>query len=241
MRGRIISASVLGAVAIGAVALFLWLDNRDAPMVSAQEVVQTACGALAKIDSYDFIASVKAEQDGVAFPDTLTVKASISGNDYQVSFSAGSDNTSEGIKVGDKGYVRSTAGGNVWEVSEAPLQDIVSQLRHLGDSPICPDLSNVTWKADEELEGEKVTVYTSGDLSGVEKDALDEVDSSFAGEKHVSVHEYWVDASGLLVQHREDRFTLVQYEGSRSVLRYLTLARFLDVGEPNTITAPAIP
>ena len=51
MRGRIISASVLGAVAIGAGALFLWLDNRDAPMVSAQEVVQTACGALAKIDS----------------------------------------------------------------------------------------------------------------------------------------------------------------------------------------------
>ena len=121
------------------------------------EVVQTACGALAKIDSYDFIASVKAEQDGVAFPDTLTVKASILGNDYQVSFSAGADNTSEGIKVGDKGYVRSTAGGNVWEVSEASLQDVISQLRHLGDSPICPDLSNVTWKAEEELDGEKVT------------------------------------------------------------------------------------
>ena len=84
-------------------------------------------------------------------------------------------------------------------------------------------------------------MYTSGDLSGVEKDALDEVDSSFEGEKHVSVHEYWVDASGQLVQHGEDRFTLVQYEGSRSVLRYLTLARFLDVGEPNIITAPAIP
>ena len=138
MRGRIISGSVLGAVAIGAVALFLWLDNRDAPMASAQEVVQTACDDMAKIDSYDFIASVKAEQDGVAFPDTLTVKASISGDDYQVSFSAGADSTSEGIKVGDKGYVRSTAGGNVWKVSEASSPGRYLPTQTLGRLPYLP-------------------------------------------------------------------------------------------------------
>ena len=96
-------------------------------------------------------------------------------------------------------------------------------------------------KGEDELDGVKVTVYTSGDTAGVEKDALDDVDSSFQGLKHASIHEYWVDGNGLLVQHREDRYTLSQYNGGRTILRYVTLATFLDVGEPNVITAPTIP
>ena len=196
---------------------------------------------MANLDSYDFIVTVKAEQGGVPFPETLTIKASISGKDYQTSITAdddGNQSASEGIKVGDMSYERTT--GNPWRISEAPFQDIVSHLGQLGASPVCPDLNNVTWKGEEELDGVKVTLYTSGDTSGVEKDALDDVDSSFQGLKHVSVHEYWVDSNGLLVQHREDRYTLSKHDGGSTLLRFLTLARFLDVGEPNIITAPVV-
>ena len=241
MSIKIASALAFGVV-IGMVALFVWLGNRDTPAVSAQETVEGVCSDMANLDSYDFIVTVKAEQDGVSFPETLTIKASISGKDYQTSITAdddGNQSASEGIKVGDMSYERTT--GNPWRISEAPFQDIVSHLGQLGASPVCPDLNNVTWKGEEELDGVKVNVYTSGDTSGVEKDALDDVDSSFQGLKHVSVHDYWVDGNGLLVQHREDRYTLSQHEGGRTVLRFLTLATFLDVGEPNVITAPAIP
>ena len=56
------------------------------PPASAQEVVESACGHMEGVDSYDFMASVKAEQDGVPFPDALTVEASVSGKDFQISF-----------------------------------------------------------------------------------------------------------------------------------------------------------
>ena len=94
------------------------------PPASAQEVVESACGHMEGVDSYDFMASVKAEQDGVPFPDALTVEASVSGKDFQISFTGGDGSTSEGIWVGNKGYTRSTAGGNVWEVSAAPSRTL---------------------------------------------------------------------------------------------------------------------
>ena len=238
---RIASLLTFGIVAIGMVALFVWLDNRNTPPVSAQETVQRVCGDMDNIDSYDFIASVKAEQDGVVFPDTMTFKASVSGKDYQMSYTVGSDNSSEFIKVGDMGYTRSSVDGNIWEVSKSDLQDIAPQLSALGDSPVCPEITNVLWKGEEELDGVKVTVYTSGDTSGVEKTALNDVDGSFQGLKHASNHEYWVDGNGLLVQHREERHTLSQHDGNRTVLHFFTLATFSGVGEPNTITAPTIP
>ena len=241
MNIKTASAFLLGVAVIGMAGLVVWFVSRDAPSVSAQEVVERACAGMADVDSYDFIVTVKAEQGGVPFPETLTIKASISGKDYQTSITAdddGNQSASEGIKVGDMSYERTT--GNPWRISEAPFQDIVSHLGQLGDSPVCPDLNNVTWKGEEELDGVKVTLYTSGDTSGVEKDALDDVDSSFQGLKHVSVHEYWVDSNGLLVQHREDRYTLSKHDGGSTLLRFLTLARFLDVGEPNIITAPVV-
>ena len=246
MNIKIASASLLGMVTMALASLSCSAEEPAStatpiPQASAQEVVESACDHMEGVDSYDFMASVKAEQDGVPFPDALTVEASVSGKDYQISFTGGDGSTSEGIWVGNKGYTRSTAGGNVWEVSAAPLENIVSQLSQLGDSPVCPDLSNVSLKGEDELDGVKVTVYTSGDTAGVEKDALDDVDSSFQGLKHASIHEYWVDGNGLLVQHREDRYTLSQYNGGRTILRYVTLATFLDVGEPNVITAPTIP
>ena len=63
------TASTLGIgvafIAIAGVALWT-LTISDTPTVSAERAMQVACGQLDKEDSYDIVASVKGEQDGVA-------------------------------------------------------------------------------------------------------------------------------------------------------------------------------
>ena len=101
-------------------------------------------------------------------------------------------------------YERFTPGEAGWRVSKTKFTDLTTHLEQLGVSPMCPDLSEVTQKGEEQLDGVKVTVYTAGDIDGVEKEDLEDLPSSFKGMKHASKHKYWVNERGLLVQHWKD-------------------------------------
>ena len=241
MRGRITtSIAVLGVVAIGIASLFFWGSNRDSPTVSAQEVVARACDGMAGLDSYDMITTMKMEQTGVPLDGTTTVKASVDGKDFQTSFTFPDGSMVEAIRVGDVDYERFTPGEAGWEVSKTEFTDITTPLEHLGGSPVCPVLSNVTLKGEEELDGVKVTVYTSEDINGVEKRDLENLGSSFEGEKHAKSHKYWVDGRGILVKYWEDRYTFAQFGADNAMTRFTFTTKFSGVGEANTITTPNV-
>ena len=240
MRGIITSIAVLGVIAIGLASLFFWESNRDSPTVSAQEVVARACEGMAELDSYDMIVTMKVEQDGVPIDGTFTVKTRLAGKDFQTSFAYPDGGVSEAIRVGDMDYERSTPGEAGWRVSRTKFTSPTTYLEQLGVSPLCPDLSDVTQKGEEQLDGVKVTVYTTGDINGVEKEDLEELDSSFEGVKHASKYKYWVNEQGLLVQHWEDRYTFARAGEDSTMMRFTSTAKFSGVGEANTITAPDV-
>ena len=240
MRGRITSVAVLGVVAIGLASLFFWESNQDSPTVSAQEVMARACEGMARLDSYDMIVTMKVEQDGVPIDGTFTVKTRLAGKDFQTSFAYPDGGVSEAIRVGDMDYERFTPGEAGWRVSKTKFTDLTTHLEQLGVSPLCPDLSEVTQKGEEQLDGVKVTVYTAGDIDGVEKEDLEDLPSSFKGMKHASKHKYWVNERGLLVQHWKDLYTFARAGEDSTMMRFTSTAKFSSVGEANTITAPNV-
>ena len=243
MNIKTASALALGSVVLTlvATALFLWVNNSDTPTVSAQEVVSRACEGTAGLGSYDLISTMKIEEDGVSIEGTMTVKVSVEGKDFQAETTYPDGSRREGIRVDDVDYERPHALGDGWAVSKAKFADVTAYLGHLGSSPACPELTNVTRKEEEELDGVKVTVYTAIDAAGLDKAALEKMDTSFDGERHAKAHKYWIDGSGLMVQYWEDRYTLSQYDGSRALLRFTFTTKISGVGEANVITAPVIP
>ena len=238
MKAVVISAlgvmTLLAVIGAGA-----WLlAAREASPVSAEQVMQQTCEQMAGLDSYDTISTIKTTVDGTQENYTITLKASVSGKDYQMSVS--SDDSAvvdETRRVNGVGYYRSTSGSNEWQVSKGVYRDFDEYLSDLGATPLCPNIAGVTRKGEEELNGEKVTVYTSGDDITV----LDDLGKSFRGQKEASTHEYWVNSQGVLVQHRQNLYEVVRDDEGGETAHYLILTRFMDVGEANTITAPTLP
>ena len=247
MRIRTALVFVLGIVVLAGGALFFWPDLDDEPPASAQVVVESACESLEKARSYDMSATLKGSGDGVPWP-AFTFKAQVSGSDYQSSLRATDGSGEDIVRIGDTDYQRSIitdgSGGVIekgWQVSDTKLRDVDSWLSALGDSPVCPDLSDVLYLGDEQIDGVKVTHYASGDTDGSQKKALDALDSAFEGMKDVEAHEYWVNVDGQLVQHRLGLHSLSQGGGTdRRTLSAIAVTKFLDVGEPNVITAPTL-
>ena len=198
--------------------------------------MEGVCNQMIQIEHYDLSASVKGSSDGVPWGESPTLKASAADDDYQAITTAENGETYDFIRVGDVGYVRDSRSGNAWKLAGGPLRDIDEFLGDLGDSPICPELTEVTWKGEEELNGIKVTLYTSGEGAS----ALDDVDSDFRGSEKDSSHEVWVDGSGQLAQHRHSLYELSQDDEGNGTAHTVVLSTFLDVGEPNTITAPMV-
>ena len=248
MNIKIAAALTLGIVVLAGGALLFWPDLDDEPPASAQEVVESACESLEKARSYDMSATLKGSGNGVPWP-AFTFKAQVSGSDYQSSLRATDGSGEDIIRIGDTDYDRSLitdgSGGIIdegWRTSDTKLRDVDSWLGALGDSPACPDLSNVLYLGDEQLDGVKVSHYASGDTDGSQKKALDALDSTYEGLKIVEAHEYWVNVDGHLVQHRLGLHSLSQGSGfERRNLSSIMLTKFLDIGEPNVITAPTIP
>ena len=233
---------------MGFVALFLFLDRGDAPLAGAPGVAARPCADMENLDNYDFTSIVEATYGDDPLSHAITTEARVSGNDYHTvqrfDVEEG-EGRMEDIWLGGVGYRMEAPYdrrlGIEWEVVSWSQGDITALFHALGSTPICPDLSNLTWKGQEELDGVKTTVYVSGDTYDVEKDALDNLDRSFQGERTAVKHEYWVDGNGLLVQHEMESYTLVAYEGIRSTGRYFTQTKFSGIGEPNTITVPVVP
>ena len=246
MRVRTALVFVLGIVVLAGGALFFWPDLDDEPPASAQVVVESACESLEKARSYDMSATLKGSGNGVPWP-AFTFKAQVSGSDYQSSLRATDGSGEDIIRIGDTDYERSLitdgSGGVIdegWQISNTKLRDVDSWLGALGDSPICPDVSDVLYLGEEQLDGVKVSHYASGDVDGSQKKALDALESTYEG--HVEVHEYWVNVDGQLVQHRLEIHSLSQGPGvERRVTSAIGFTKFLNVGEPNVITAPTIP
>ena len=222
-------------------ALFFWPDLDDEPQVSAQEAVERACADTVDLDSYDLLTTMKIEQDGLALDGSLTLKVSVEGKDFQMENIDPEGRKNEAIRVDGVDYEKPNPWGDGWAVSKTTFADVTAFLGHLGESPACPELGPVTRKGEEEIDGVKVTVYTATDAAGLDKAALEKMDTSFDGERHAKEHKYWIDESGLMVRYWEDRYTLSQYEGSRALLRFTFTTKISGVGEANTITAPTIP
>ena len=225
---------------------FLWLRPQGAtPEASAQAAVESACDNLATEKEYDFTASLKGTNNGVSFPYAVTQKGNVSGEDYYTVFTVSNGETDEFMRVGGDSYWRRSEAGNVWERMDIDLKHTAGNLSALGNTPICPDLSEVVQKGETELDGVKVIRYISGDIDGSAKEALEQTGNDTRIDKEILFHEYLVDANGQLVQHRLETFVLTQLEDSTGSLHRQTatgtsITRFYDVGEPNTITAPAV-
>ena len=246
MNIKIAAALTFGIVVLAVGALLFWPDLDDEPAASAQEVVESACDSMEKVESYDMATTIKVTGDG-ALELTGTFKAEVSGPDFRYENTYSDGYSNRAISVGGKDYVRyvrankdgifTTKG---WEVFEEGVRDVESWLSDLGDTPICPDLSNVTFAGEEDLDGVKTSRYVSGDWDYSQKDAYFN-DKTFEGVIFLYVHEYWVDSNGQLLQHRLEQNSVSQGHGTeRRVTNRISTTRFLDVGEANTITAPVL-
>ena len=242
MNMKVTTALILGVALIAFLGFAVWLiGTRDSP-VSAQATVLRACTEMAKTDQYDFYSQAGGSENGVPYPGIIEGKGSVSGKDYDVTNTDYNDQVLEIRQVGSNVYMRQGTDG-VWmqrDVEARTPHDVLG----LGDSPICPDLTKVIQKGEEDLDGVKTIRYVSGDVYGSEKAEL-ESDSDFQGSKYIYFHEYWIDTSGLLVQHRAEIYLLQQNDPEtsvtgRNVSEVFKLTRFFGVGEPNTITAPVI-
>ena len=250
---------VLGFVLLAGGALFFWPDLDNEPPASAQEVVESACTSLDKVDDYDVFATVKgssSESPEHTVEGTYTFKAQVSGKEFHGQLLNSNGTGEEYKRVGDSYYAKDTYMGfdglvtKGWQVHDGKIRHIDSWLSALGDEPICPDVSGVVFQAEEQLDGVKVSRYASGDVDGSQEKELDTTDDAFRGDKRVLFHQYWVNADGQLVQHRLEFFTLwqspagdVQWgspELERQTSHGVMVMQFLEVGEPNTITAPVL-
>ena len=233
-------ALALGSVilTLAGTVLFVGLTLGDAPVASAEQLMQDTCRRMERLDNYDITGTITADKDGVIWEEVISVEARLSGDDYQVKYTASTDGaTAEFIRVGGVGYWRESMSGNVWKRAAGPLGDLDIYIRELGDTPACPgSLTSVARDGEETLRGASTTLFTSGEGAT----ALARVPSTFRGIKEVQSHTYWVDQGGQLVQHRHDRRELHATDAERFTVRTMTTKTFTGVGETNTITAPVV-
>ena len=174
----------------------------------------------------------------MVWEEVFTLEASVSGDDYYAKYTASTDGaTMELMRLAGQSYYRDSIDGAGWEFLDFPLASIDRNLSVLGDTPTCPDLTNVTKVGDEVLNGVAVTKYTSGDGKPAPLAA------DFRGSKRGDLFEYWVDGRGQLLQIYNEHYIAAHYEGSaegKTTGVYRITTTFSGVGEPNTITAPTL-
>lgn len=231
------------------VAVMLWLL-----IASPSPDLDRACVGMAGLDSFDLATSmdVESEEDGSLIELTHTIEVSQEGTDFQsvlIASDGSRAETYEYIRVGDVDYYRFNGGD--WQVSGGKFTEPVHYLDHLGDTPLCPDLSHANRIGEEEMDGVHVVVYVeeledvrytpSNDGTPIEKDTQS---PDFNGTVDDRSLKYWVDSQGLLVRYWEDRYTFSRLDGFDQeglTQRFTFTTTFSGVGEANTITAPNVP
>lgn len=110
----------------------------------------------------------------------------------------------------------------------------------LGDDPTCPDLTELTAfnaLGEERLDGVLVRHFESApwDRSAL-SDGITEGTISRS-------YEFWVDATGRLVQFKESVHERYRYDqdGPLQDTRIQYVYKISGIGEPNVITAPTLP
>ena len=219
MNSRIAPAFLVGLATMALASLSCSAEEPSptatpAPQASAQVMVESACTEMANTDQYDFSSQAGGSENGVPYPGIIEAKGSVSGKDYYVTNTDYNDQVLEIRQVGSNVYMRQGTDG-AWI-----QRDVQARVPHdvlgLGDTPICPDLTNVIQKGEEDLHGVKTIRYVSGDVDGSKEAAL-ESDSDFQGSKYIYFHEYWIDTGGLLVQHRAQIYLLQQNDPETEV------------------------
>ena len=235
MRIRI-AAAVLLTVALGVAAVLAWPSLRNTPEASAQQVVD-ACEKLEVSSYFDvLISGVSKSLDG---QDIISgeIKISVAGTNFH--YAEYEDGVGLGLEVillDGVGYLRSE--GVPWEETKDldggfVARDTLVAFTEQGWT-LCPDFPDIVEKVGQvDLDGAAVTLYR----------ASYEVDIPIYETKYAiqMVREYWLDTTGQLVQTREE-MTYPDDSGKDIEGRVITkVAQIGGVGEPNTITAPALP
>ena len=224
-------------------------EGAQSPMSGSRpEAADRPCAGMDGLDNYDEVSTGTFEMNGN--PDTLGIKRDmrVSGDGYHEVRTFNVDDgegRTEFMRVAGVVYFSASAyNGRLkqeWQVIESAPVGIPSPLLALGETPMCPDVRNLRFRGDEELDGVITTVYESGDSSGVEREAIEKLGSSFEGERRAIKDTFWVDGDGLLIQHEVETYYLYSRNGVRQTGEDYTLTKFSGIGEPNTITAPVVP
>ena len=235
---RIIIGLLLSVPMLALVGVTSWLLLRGASPVSAEQAMESACANLAAAKDYDFTSTATGSQDGVDKGDTLLSEYQMSGDNYYAQVKlVNSGVGGEFLYVDGNGYQRDAETNYEWQPAYLPLLSGNEILTMLGDTPTCPDLTNVTKVGDEVLNGVAATKYTSGDGKPAPLAA------DFRGSKRGDLFEYWVDGRGQLLQIYNENYIAAHYEGSaegKTTGVYRITTTFAEVGEANTITAPTL-
>ena len=209
-------------------------------VITAPEVV---CSHMYNLDNYKYTATITTERNGVPEEVDVTLKAIVSGDDYYAFLHVSNGQAAEFKRVDGTDYERESQDGMTWpawELARGELREPHALLTDLGETPMCPSTDNLELLGEEELDGRMTTKYASGDTDGAERAAIDALDDTFRGLKQAHYHEYWLDETGQLVQHRHEVYTLSAHPESTQRSHNVVLTRFYHVGDRNGITAPTL-
>ena len=124
-------------------------------------------------------------------PAVIEAKGSVSGKDYYVTNTDYNDQVLEIRQVGNNVYWRQGTDGAWTQRGVQPR--IPHDVLGLGETPICPDVTNVIQKAlKKTLDGVKTIRYVSGDVPWLQKRRRWNLIRDFTGSKYIYFHEHWI-------------------------------------------------
>ena len=250
MNIRIASAFLLGLATMALASLSCSAEEpaptaTPAPQASAQDISERACTKMQRTDSYDITSESASYQTiGTASEelyDRWSAKAEFDGSDYHIERSelTGERRQSATIRIGESGYEKSTSQGGVWKEMSRKPGDLNGLLIGLGSDPICPTTADFRDLGTTTLNGEEVKRYTNAPVSGGKVYSVEEVLQKGDATRFTS--EFWVNAEGLITQVKGNIWGgYINDDGTPIRYRVTHTTGFLDIGEPNTITAPAL-
>ena len=236
MRIRI-AAAVLLTVALGVAAVLAWPSLRNTPEASAQQVVDACEKSVASTDFDIAISGVSKSLDNQDVRSGET-KISVAGTNFHyVEYEDGNDDLgAEVILLDGVGYYRYE--GVPWESTKEldggfVARDSLVAFTEQGWT-LCPDFPDIVEKVgQEDLDGAAVTLYR----------ASYEVDIPIYETKY-AIHmerDFWLDTTGQLVQTKQVQTYPIALDKDIDGRIITTVAKIAGVGEPNLITAPALP
>ena len=206
------------------------------PEASAQ-VVADACDEAVATDYLDLhVTTVGKFEDTGVMDESFELKFDVAGKDFQFDFQGNMRSGQlhhQGILVNGVGYYQKE--NDTWQVDHTITAEYLQRFFNIttadGGQSVCPNITKMEKVGVEMLDGVERTVYKI-------ETALNFLPEP---EKYiVNIRtDFLVDAAGQLVQLRTvESHPATDERGSGTVTTIVTIS---GIGEPNTITAPAIP